>query len=653
MPRLLGLPVLAATMLLLGLPPADASQGPDDGEDAGRLVLVLDASGSMADRTSGGAKIDAAKQALGEVVDSLPADAEVGMRVFGATVFSKDQPGACTDTQNVVPVGPVDREALRAAVAEYEPYGETPIGAALEGAAEDLGTQPGARTVVLVSDGEPTCRPDPCEVARKLQRRDIDVRIDVVGLSVSGAARRALQCVAAAGGGTYYDAADAGDLTDSMTRFADRAFRPFGFSGEPVRGIPHAEEAPVPEDLPVLTSGLWQDRLPRRDRPLLYRVARTEPGSTLHVGSTSPAEQGLTASAVRGTLSYLDDDGELSQCASESGFVAIEGARTPLVSSSVSSWTTDTESPCLTADELYYELSLGAGELTGRPVELAVYEEPALADLAGWREPVPELPSWRRMRPRRPRPGPVPGATISDAPVLGDGSYSLDINSGETQVFAVPLDWGQHLQAQVDLPISDRMAEATGVGSRIEARILGPLRDVSDGLGFGGEPADWSTEVFGNLEYSDLRSWRTGALSPTVAFANREATDPEVRGTALAGLRFISVQFSVMEPMTVPYTLTVRRFGEPGSVAPAYHASASLPMPTADAALAGALAVAGEAADEPEPTGEPSPEAGPEDAPPVAAGGPEATTWLVLGGGVVLALVVVGLVRRRLRRPTE
>ena len=41
-------------------------------------------------------------------------------------------------------------------------------GSALKGAAEDLGTE-GKRTIVLLSDGEPTCSPDPCKVAKDLR----------------------------------------------------------------------------------------------------------------------------------------------------------------------------------------------------------------------------------------------------------------------------------------------------------------------------------------------------------------------------------------------------------------------------------------------------------------------------------------------------
>jgi len=61
----------------------------DDG-DQEELLLVLDSSGSIKEPdSSGSTKIAAAKRALHAVTAKLPDDARVGMRVYGATVFSK------------------------------------------------------------------------------------------------------------------------------------------------------------------------------------------------------------------------------------------------------------------------------------------------------------------------------------------------------------------------------------------------------------------------------------------------------------------------------------------------------------------------------------------------------------------------------------
>ncbi len=139
-------------------------------------MLVLDSSGSMAEPAGGGAtKIQAAKQALRDVVAALPDDAVVGMRVFGAEVFDRDQPGACTDSQQVVAPGTDNRDALLREVERYRPFGETPIGFALRQAAQDLDPDT-ARSIVLVSDGVATCDPDPCEVAKELSAQGVALR---------------------------------------------------------------------------------------------------------------------------------------------------------------------------------------------------------------------------------------------------------------------------------------------------------------------------------------------------------------------------------------------------------------------------------------------------------------------------------------------
>ena len=224
---------------VLGLQANAASLPVAPDNEPGRLVLVLDSSGSMKEQAAGGQrKIDAAKDALGEVVSQLPDDAEVGLRVFGAKVFSAKDAGACEDTQNVVPVGPLDRDALTQAVADYRPYGETPIGRALQEAARDLdaGSASGPRSIVLLSDGEPTCEPDPCQVAKKLSSRGIDLTINVVGLDVSGAARKALSCIARAGGGTYYDAHPIEQMRSKLAMVA------YDMNDEP---LPYGHGAPL------------------------------------------------------------------------------------------------------------------------------------------------------------------------------------------------------------------------------------------------------------------------------------------------------------------------------------------------------------------------------------------------------------------------
>ena len=89
----LGLAVVLALTVAgarLAAAPAAAADG-DAPTHYGRMILVLDSSGSMAEPASGGStRIAAAKRALTEVVRRLPGESNVGLRVYGATVFDKE-----------------------------------------------------------------------------------------------------------------------------------------------------------------------------------------------------------------------------------------------------------------------------------------------------------------------------------------------------------------------------------------------------------------------------------------------------------------------------------------------------------------------------------------------------------------------------------
>ncbi|MGW7370211.1 vWA domain-containing protein [Streptomyces sp. NPDC054841] len=159
-------------------------------EGGSSLVMVLDSSGSMADDDgTGRTRMEAAREAIGTVAAALPDGHPTGLRVYGA-----DRPKGCTDTRLARPVRPLDRAALKQAVASVQPKGDTPIGLSLQKAAQDLPKPPdgaiGTRTILLISDGEDTCgTPQPCEVAEQLAEDGIGLRIDTVGFQVRGKAR--------------------------------------------------------------------------------------------------------------------------------------------------------------------------------------------------------------------------------------------------------------------------------------------------------------------------------------------------------------------------------------------------------------------------------------------------------------------------------
>jgi len=214
------------------------------------LVIVLDASGSMNERApSGRTRLAEAKSAIRSVVQTLPAGAAVGLRVYGSRVGSTlaDKAAGCRDSALVVPVGPLDASRFTAAVDGVVARGWTPIGYALQEAGKDVA---GAdeRTVILVSDGIDTCGdPEPCAVARSLAAAGVSTRIHTVGFAIGSdaAARAQLACVARAARGTYRDASDAGSLAAAVRAPAAVALRGFTPSGTPIAGSQDPVTAPA------------------------------------------------------------------------------------------------------------------------------------------------------------------------------------------------------------------------------------------------------------------------------------------------------------------------------------------------------------------------------------------------------------------------
>ncbi|MFE0818690.1 VWA domain-containing protein [Streptomyces sp. NPDC058794] len=235
--------------------PSGAAAGEPTGEDAPKVNLVLDVSGSMRTRDiDGGTRMAAAKQAFNEVLDATPGEVELGIRTLGADYPGDDRKRGCKDTARLYPVGPLDRTEAKTAVATLSPTGWTPIGPALLAAADDLEGGDGSKRIVLISDGEDTCAPlDPCEVAREIAAKGIGLTIDTLGLVPNAKMRQQLSCIAEATGGTYTSVEHTDELTDRVNQLVDRAADPV-VTPVPTEGAGSCAKAPT------LESGLYTDR---------------------------------------------------------------------------------------------------------------------------------------------------------------------------------------------------------------------------------------------------------------------------------------------------------------------------------------------------------------------------------------------------------
>ncbi|MDQ0377411.1 vWA domain-containing protein [Amycolatopsis thermophila] len=608
------LPVAVAALVALGLAPVARAQ------EAGYAptMLILDGSGSMkqADPASG-TKMDAAKTALKRFIGSAPAEAEVGLTVYGTRTGSADaeKSAGCQDVQVLQPPRTIDKPALTAAVDGIRPSGYTPIGTALRTAADAL---PGAgpRAVVLVSDGEDTCAPpDPCEVAAELTRQGTRIVVHTVGFDVDEKSRQQLTCIAQVTGGTYSDAPDGKTLERILPRVTSTALRTYEPAGTPITGTASWNTAPV------AGNGQHLDTIGQRETR--YYAVDVPQGATAYFSGTMSfprlpdvdrlddinslqlrvyGANGEDCHVFQSEQATMSSDGVALTIAK-----AWDGATEPKTGRSSSG-------NCRGAGRYYFALTWSrvSAEVPERlPVELLVGVEPEVTDGG----PRAVLPTTALAEPAGEGTPVVGGGSFNvAAPLAGSGRYTDTLQRGEYVFYRVKLGWGQGLAYQVHFG----QAGGTGVDnvSNIATTAYNPYRAeiASDTTVFTGSGGTLPTN--GPIATAPVR------------YHNRDADNSKVRTQAVAGWYYIAVKlgatFDAGEDVPVPVTLdlTVAGTPEPG---PAYTSPAGgvfggdKPTETAEA-------VPAEAA---------------------AAESPVWPYWAAGAGVVVLAAIIVPAVRGR------
>lgn len=177
-----------------------------------RVVLVLDASGSMWGQIDGRSKIEIARETVAGLVGEWQPENPLGLVAYGHR-----RKGDCADIETLIESGPLDSTAYLGQVNALNPKGMTPLSAAVIQAAESLRHVEQKATVILVSDGEETCNLDPCQVGRELEAAGVDFTAHVIGFDVANPQHQAqLRCLAENTGGRYFNARNAAELSGAL-----------------------------------------------------------------------------------------------------------------------------------------------------------------------------------------------------------------------------------------------------------------------------------------------------------------------------------------------------------------------------------------------------------------------------------------------------
>ncbi len=207
------MPARTAVVILLpwlAFTDASAAQVQDPRSAPLTVVGVLDASGSMWGQVEGVTKIVFAKQVLRQMVDEMPDGNEVGLIAYGHR-----RRGDCEDIETVVPLAPIDKTRLKAAVGALVPLGETPLARSTARAYDILGRR-GPSIVLLVTDGLDTCGGDLVATVHTAREQSPNVVLYIVGFDVVSDDERQLEAAAEAGCGLYLSAKNAGGLAAAL-----------------------------------------------------------------------------------------------------------------------------------------------------------------------------------------------------------------------------------------------------------------------------------------------------------------------------------------------------------------------------------------------------------------------------------------------------
>ncbi len=182
------------------------------------VEIIFDASGSMTEKLGSSTRIAVAKDTMVHLVDNvLPQGIPLALRAFG----NREGNGSCrTDLE--LPLAPLDPAVVKAKVDTITPQrlGGTPIAASLLKVGEDLqGAGPGPKLVILLTDGEESCGGEPAAAIRALREQGIDVRLNIVGFTVSDQKlQRQMTRWATEGGGLFLPAADQQALSNALAQ---------------------------------------------------------------------------------------------------------------------------------------------------------------------------------------------------------------------------------------------------------------------------------------------------------------------------------------------------------------------------------------------------------------------------------------------------
>lgn len=176
-------------------------------DESSPIMFIYDGSGSMWGQIEGVTKKEIAAEVLSTAVNNLSETQKVSLMAYGHR-----KKADCNDVEVIVDLNNTSKDQVIQAVNDINPLGKTPLAHSATLAINSLRDSQTKATIILVTDGIESCDGNICEVVAKAKAEGIDFKFHIVGFGLKEGETEQLKCAASAGGGQYYDAADAEGL---------------------------------------------------------------------------------------------------------------------------------------------------------------------------------------------------------------------------------------------------------------------------------------------------------------------------------------------------------------------------------------------------------------------------------------------------------
>ena len=173
--------------------------------DKKNILLIIDFTNSMNEPMEGTTKITLAIQTMKELLNEIPPDVNVGLRIYGHSSGFTYLMG-CTSSKLFVPLGTNNRNQIIASLGRVNAVGWTPITYSLKQAVhKDFAGIAGHKHIILLTDGGENCDESPCTYSISLMKTREDISIDVIAFDLNDyEAKNQLRCTSYVTRGKFF-----------------------------------------------------------------------------------------------------------------------------------------------------------------------------------------------------------------------------------------------------------------------------------------------------------------------------------------------------------------------------------------------------------------------------------------------------------------